>query len=40
MGPGRRPNALERKTAEVEGEDKPSLDDLLATEKPKPEWPW
>ena len=33
------PDALERKLAEVEGERKPSLDDLLSKEKPKPEWP-
>jgi hypothetical protein len=33
------PDALERKLAEVEGQRKPSLDDLLSKEKPKPEWP-
>ena len=34
-----RSDALERTIAEAEGERKPSLDELLATEKPKPEWP-
>ena len=34
-----RPDALEQTIAEAEGERKPSLDELLATEKPKPEWP-
>lgn len=33
------PDALERKLADVEGERKSSLDDLLATDEPKPEWP-
>ena len=30
---------LERELARAEGERKPSLDDLLAEEKPKPDWP-
>ena len=32
-------DTLERKLAEAEGRSKPSLDDLLAEPKPKPEWP-
>lgn len=34
-----KPDALEEKLAETERKPKRSLDDLLAEEKPKPEWP-
>ena len=32
-------DTLERNLADAEGRSKPSLDDLLAEPKPKPEWP-
>jgi hypothetical protein len=34
-----RPDGLEQKLAETEGQRKPSLDDLLGKEQAKPEWP-
>ena len=33
------PDRLDEAIAKAEGETKPSLDDLLSQEKPKPEWP-
>jgi hypothetical protein len=33
------PDRLDDAIAKAEGETKPSLDDLLGQEKPKPEWP-
>jgi hypothetical protein len=33
------PDRLEREIAKAEGTPKRSLDDLLAEEKPKPDWP-
>jgi hypothetical protein len=32
-------DTLEEKLAETEGTRKPSLDDLLSKQKPKPDWP-
>ena len=34
-----KPDRLEEELAKAEGEQKPSLDDLLSKRKPKPDWP-
>ena len=34
-----KPDRLGEELAKAEGEQKPSLDDLLSTPKPKPDWP-
>jgi len=34
-----KPNRLAEEVAKAEGKRKPSLDDLLTEEKPKPDWP-